>query len=345
MREKFNISKFLKSKFSSKEGLSAKEGLGAEKKSSFAFFVSGVVLKFIAVIGAAFMFAQMASVVCIPFMMGLFSLDVQSGGRPVEVQQYKLSSRPNFHTLVKNILGRNLFNANGEFPVEEEIVENSYEEVSDFDLSGPCRESKIKNVQLVGTIFMPSRERNSIAIVQEKGVDSADLYKMGDFIIGQDNAQVVKILKDEVILNNSGIKECLKLNVVKFKSFVNGKNLDKKAFVAGANSGNSTDVVVESDFVRSQLGDSFSKIISSARLVPNISGSSSSGFKIFAISRGSLFDKIGLRNGDVITQVNETIMEAQEGFALYKAFEDEQYIRISLLRKGKTPTTIMVQIK
>ncbi|MDD9950259.1 MAG: hypothetical protein OXT67_01715 [Zetaproteobacteria bacterium] len=337
----WDIRKIVKSFFSR---MGDGESQASKHKGSVLQAVLGMFLRLVAVMGAAFILAQMAAVICVPLIMQAVDIQGSKRSRAPAVQQYKLDQRPNFHTLGRNILKRNLFNAEGEFPVEEEPSEEEQQQPSSFSLLGPCKDSKIKNIQLVGTIFMAAKEQDSIAIIQEKGISSADLYKVGEFIIGQDNAQVVQVQKDQVVLNNGGVKECLKLNLVKFE----GQDFTAKSgqkVTQGSGSGNTTDVVVESDFVRSQLGDSFSKIISSARLVPNISGNTSSGFKIFAISRGSLFDRVGLQNGDIITQVNDTVMEAQEGFALYKAFEDEQYIRISLLRKGKVPTTIMVQIK
>jgi type II secretory pathway component PulC len=64
------------------------------------------------------------------------------------------------------------------------------------------------------------------------------------------------------------------------------------------------------------------------------------------VDANSLFGKVCLKNGDVITQVNETsLQQPDQGFALYQAFQDERDVRINLLREGKTPMTITIQIK
>ena len=45
-----------------------------------------------------------------------------------------------------------------------------------------------------------------------------------------------------------------------------------------------------------------SQLFTQIRAVPHFEGGQSIGFRLFAIRRGSLFDKIGLKNGDIIHQ-------------------------------------------
>jgi type II secretory pathway component PulC len=69
------------------------------------------------------------------------------------------------------------------------------------------------------------------------------------------------------------------------------------------------------------------------------------GFKIFAIDSASLLGKTGLKNGDIITGVNDTsLKQPEQGFALYQAFQDEKEVRINIQRGG-TPMTITCRIK
>ena len=69
------------------------------------------------------------------------------------------------------------------------------------------------------------------------------------------------------------------------------------------------------------------------------------GFKIFAIDKASLIGRIGLKNGDIITGVNEvSLKQPEQGFQLYQALQDEREITIKVERKGK-PKTINIQIK
>ena len=54
--------------------------------------------------------------------------------------------------------------------------------------------------------------------------------------------------------------------------------------------------------------ENMSQLFTQIRAVPHFEGGQSIGFRLFAIRRGSLFDKIGLKNGDIITSINGTEM-------------------------------------
>lgn len=259
------------------------------------------------------------------------------------------SSSMNYMTLRKSVMGRNIFNSDGEFPDEKEVNEDK-EKVSKpsvFDNAAECKKSKLK-LTLVGTIAMG--EKNSIAMIKEDGYSEADTYRVGDEIIGEDSASIVSISRMAVVLNNNGVKECLKIeekNKDRVFAAEKPKSKGRKSSEGSASSSLSGEcVVVQGNYVESELGEGFSKIISAARLVPSMEGNKVRGFKIFAISNASLLGKVGFKNGDIITQVNDVSMKRPDrGFALYEAFQDERNITVDILRKGKTPKTLCIEIK
>ncbi|NRA43625.1 MAG: hypothetical protein HRU09_01580 [Oligoflexales bacterium] len=278
----------------------------------------------------------------IPFIMdsvGKYKISKAAVSAP----PVNLQGRPNFHSVKKQILERNLFNLDGELPDESSKAEQAAVEKKkeDFDESAPCVPSKLK-LSLIGTIFL-GIEKNSMATIKEAGFDEADIYKAGDAIIGMDDALIVSIERNRVIINNSGNKECLEIKVAESdRGSLFDENRDNSPAVEEVEGGS---VLLQASFVESELGDGFGKIIQSARLVPNTVENRVNGFKIFAIQKNTLLDKIGLQNGDVITQVNDTVMEAEQGFALYQALLDERDITIRVLRQGKTPKTLHARIK
>ena len=279
----------------------------------------------------------------IPFIMdsvGKYKISKASISPP----QVSLQGRPNFHSVKKQILERNLFNLDGELPDETDKTDQAATEKrkEDFDESAPCIPSKLK-LSLIGTIFL-GNQKNSMATIKEAGFDEADIYRAGDQIIGMDDAVIVSIERNRVIINNSGNKECLEIKVAEagrgsLFDESGGKSSPSVEEVEGGT------VLLQASFVESELGDGFGKIIQSARLVPNTVDNRVNGFKVFAIQKNTLLDKIGLQNGDVITQVNDTVMEAEQGFALYQALLDERDITIRVLRQGKTPKTLHARIK
>ena len=266
------------------------------------------------------------------------------------IQEKKL----NYMQFRKNVMGRNLFNSSGEVPDESAAATEPKDGGAKvFDPTAKCEKSKI-NLTLLGTIFMGSEE-NSLATVKEAGVDDADIYKPGDFIVGNDGAQIVAISRKKVVINNNGVKECLDIDEkedTRTSPSFDPQGRDSagaSAATAGESKGAEVEggcVTLEGGYVETELGDGFSKIMTAARLVPNMEENKVSGFKIFAINTSSIFGKVGFKNGDIVTQVNDTSLKLPEqGFALYEAFQDEREINIHVLRGGQTPKTLCVKIK
>ncbi|MBP6218102.1 MAG: hypothetical protein KA436_05915 [Oligoflexales bacterium] len=250
----------------------------------------------------------------------------------------------NYRDLKRSIMERNVFNKDGTFPdekVEEKVAETKKE---DFDMNASCSAPTLK-LTLLGTIYLG--EGKSFATIKEDVYPEADIYTVGDLLIGHEEAQIAGIHRNRVIINNKGKKECLIIDLgEKLLGIpVEDEIVVKKTTATTASSANEP-VVLQSSWVESELGPGFGKIIQSARLVPYvIADGSVGGFKIYAIDPGTIFEKIGLTDGDVITQVNDTVLQADSGFSLYQAFLDQREIRLHILRKAKTPQTILVQIK
>jgi general secretion pathway protein C len=251
----------------------------------------------------------------------------------------------NYREVKKGIIERNLFNSEGQYPKEElERAAGSADGRPVFDINAPCQACTL-NIELVGTIYLGSREK-SLATVKEKGLSDADVYRVGDVIIGSDDAIIAAVERNELIINNKGIKECLSLKSDLEKQIETGEAISGMPAGAGGGGDQLPPVLVDGPYVESELGAGFGKIINAARLVPNLADSQMNGFKIFAIDPSSLFSKVGLQNGDIITQVNDvSLKNPDQGFALYEAFRNEREVRISVLRNGTTPQMITVRIK
>jgi len=259
----------------------------------------------------------------------------------------------NYRDIERSIKERNLFNSSGEFPNEAAAEIKSDTNKSDFNMNAPCNKASL-NVALVGTIYM-GENGTSIATLQESGYSESDVYRVGDNIVGFEQASIVKIERNKVVLNNAGVKECLELAGYVQKQESDGfPNISPTSNPDAARVSNNVeseqpagggDCSFEENFVRDELGPGFSIIIQKARLVPNTTENQMNGFKIFAIDQGSMLGKTGLQNGDIITQVNETsLKQPEQGFTLYQAFQDEKEVRILILRRG-APMTITCRIK
>jgi general secretion pathway protein C len=81
------------------------------------------------------------------------------------------------------------------------------------------------------------------------------------------------------------------------------------------------------------------KLMTQIRVVPNMVDGQADGFRVSAIRPGSLFTKIGLRNGDVLKRINGIELQGPEqAFEAYQRLKDETSIQIDLSRRNENKT-------
>lgn len=92
---------------------------------------------------------------------------------------------------------------------------------------------------------------------------------------------------------------------------------------------------IEQEGVNKALGD-LSSLATQARIVPAFEGGEAVGFKLFSIRPGSLYSKIGVQNGDVISRINGYEMNSPDkALEIYSKLKDAKEISIDLKRRGK----------
>ena len=291
---------------------------------------------------AAWLLATVFASLSTHFLMGKGFFSGRASGRGNNSAQVDMAKKLNYRDVRKAVLNRNIFNSTGEVPDQAELADGAAQEKA---LAGQCNKPTLK-IKVVGTIFLGGD--NSVVSVREASYSQSDTYRVGDKIIGYDDVKIVAIDREQMVVDNAGSRECYKIEksakvASRTAGFQPRQQPPKPKSGDGDSSGGA--VVLDSAWVEKQLGPGFSQVLKSARLVPNLSGDSINGFKIFAIKKGTLFNKIGLRNGDIIQKVNDTSLEqAEQGFALYQTFQEDQEIVFNIMRKNK-PQTISVVIK
>jgi general secretion pathway protein C len=85
--------------------------------------------------------------------------------------------------------------------------------------------------------------------------------------------------------------------------------------------------------------NNLAELSTQARIVPAFEGGKTVGFKLFSIRPGSLYSKIGLQNGDVITRINGYEMSSPEkGLEIYTKLKDSKSVTVDMKRRGKPMT-------
>ena len=318
-----------------KRALSGKEGLVSS--------VVPLVKPAFMMVFAAYLLATVASVVGIHFLVEHLSPAADLTGESAAIAA---PARFNYFKFRGVVLDRHLFNSEGDFPNEQGAPK----------VAAPSEKGCIASsldLKLIGTIIHDNPEM-SVATVVDKSMKVTDVYRQGDAVIDQP-AIVLAIEKGRVVLDVSGSRECLEISSTgqvasygnggsKFPSEAAAKKPVASEATPVATSGDM--VVLKNSYVEQQLGEGFVKIIQSARFVPQIDeAGQAQGFKIFSIKPGTLFRKIGLKDDDIIHQVNSTSLKnVEQGFTLYQALRDESEIVIGVERGGR-PVTVKVQIE
>jgi general secretion pathway protein C len=73
-----------------------------------------------------------------------------------------------------------------------------------------------------------------------------------------------------------------------------------------------------------------------ARVVPDFKNGTQRGFKLFSIKPNSVYSKIGLKNGDVLSRINGYDLSSPDKILeVYGKLKDSEQVTVELLRRGK----------
>jgi len=199
------------------------------------------------------------------------------------------------------ILDRNLFGA--QLSGQTQVVERPDE---------PLTKTKLP-LRLLGTAAASEPTRSRAAIEDEK-TRKHMIVAVGDSLQGHNRVRVDAIERTRVILDNAGRPEELllfedqpravprvaarpKREARRRPAAVNAQIQDRLKKLSG------------------QDGDGIAKLLSQARISPHYDESGQGGvlgMKVEAIKQGSLFETAGLKDGDVITEINGIVIDRQE---------------------------------
>jgi general secretion pathway protein C len=200
------------------------------------------------------------------------------------------------------ILDRNLFGA--QLSGETQVIETTQDE--------PLTKTKLP-LRLLGTAAATEDTRSRAAIEDEK-TRKHMVVAIGDSIEGHNRVRVDAIERTRVILDNAGRPEELLLFEDQPRPAPRVAARPKREArrrPAGANSR----VQDRLKKLAGGDGDGIAKLLSQARISPQYDESGQGavlGMKVEAIKQGSLFETAGLKDGDVITEINGIVIDRQE---------------------------------
>jgi general secretion pathway protein C len=199
----------------------------------------------------------------------------------------------------------------------------------------PLTETKLP-LRLLGTAAATHEERSRAAIEDEK-TRKHMVVSVGDAIEGHNRVRVDAIERARVILDNKGRREelALKDEAIEQPKRSRPRRTPRQARRRPERNDDKLGDRIEK--LSGGDGRSLSTILSQARIVPHYVEGQMQGIKIDSIKDASLFQKAGLQNGDVITEINGIVIDSPESNkAIFDELATADAFEIAALR-GDSP--------
>ncbi len=228
------------------------------------------------------------------------------------------------------IIGRNLFSSRGLIPGEED--QNNVD-----SNAAPVKTSLPLN--LIGTLIM-SNPAHSLATIEDKSMSQIFPIGVDDEVPGKIKVQSIEARRVIFINKASGRKEYIELP----EEHEKGRPPTRLAGNTGGGPTGAIEKISPTQFniprseVDRALAD-FNNLLTQARAVPNSENGLPAGYKLFQIIPGSLYDKLGLQNGDVITGLNGQVMnDPGKAFEMMNELKTSNHLELQIKKDGKPIT-------
>jgi general secretion pathway protein C len=170
---------------------------------------------------------------------------------------------------------------------------------------------------LIGTFLAPGE--TPYAIIEDDKKKVQDVFNIGDTIFG--DANLVQIFPDKVEINRQGQTEFLTID-----------DAPDFASPSSAAAGDGVEFVVDQKELDAAL-QNLPLLLTQARAVPYFKDGKSIGLRLFSIKSGSMYEKIGLQNGDILKTINgNSLSDISQAMRLFETLKEERSIAVSLER-------------
>jgi general secretion pathway protein C len=222
------------------------------------------------------------------------------------------------------------------------IDRNIFSKISVSAQKGDADIDKLKSTALklvlIGTIV--GDNKTSAAIIEDTGTRTQGLYRIGDKI---QNAVIKSILRKKVVLQVGNRDEVLTVEEAGSGSGGKASNITQSETISEA-AQPSTAAAVERNItiprkeIEASLKD-LNGLLSQASIQPHSTDGEPDGLTITGIKAGSIFRKMGLRNGDIVKGVNnDPIKTAEDLSNMYNDLTSAPDISIQITRRGQERT-------
>lgn len=183
------------------------------------------------------------------------------------------------------------------------------------------------NLKLWGTVI--GQAGGDYAVIEEAAKRKQNLYRVGQNV---ENATIKLILRERVILNVGGKDEVLEIEKAKSRGSVRSA----RAPTSRSRRKPRTQRIT---LRRSQLEESLqnvNELMSQVNVRPHFREGKPDGLMLSRIRPNSMFMRMGLRNGDIITGVNgQNIESVDDALKFYESLKGADKVSVQLKRRGR----------
>lgn len=179
-------------------------------------------------------------------------------------------------------------------------------------------------IALLGTVT--GSRQNAYAVIEEVNKRRQGLYRVGDSI---QDAVVKMILREKVVLRVGAKDEVLEMEEQSSPGTQEGGTYRRFA------DGKESTIAVKRSDIRRSLRN-INKLLSQIRVQPHLRGGRSDGLSVGQIKPGSIFEKMGLRNGDIVKGIDgRPIKKPDDIISLYEKLKSGSRSSVAINRRGK----------
>jgi general secretion pathway protein C len=206
---------------------------------------------------------------------------------------------------------------------ERNLFLSTLKAISDKQSEGGLLDSdqKFMDIDLKGTVAYNSDSFGFI-FIEERGSHKQKLYRIGDNI---GSAKLIKITRNTATLRSEGREITLKV-----KSTIEGSLLPNSP-----NSGTPRSMTLSKRIVNENLND-LKSIMNQAVVRPSFNEGVQDGYIVSNIAPNSLYDKMGLQNGDIIININnKPIQSAADLLLMVNLLQSGGSTALNVKRNGR----------
>ncbi|MBF6570472.1 MAG: PDZ domain-containing protein [Candidatus Binataceae bacterium] len=201
------------------------------------------------------------------------------------------------------------------------------------------------HLKLLGTSIVTHHK--PFAIVEDERSGQQVLYSVGDTI--PDAGRLVEVQRSSIVIDQGGGQlATVKMDQTELRPgesrsgaihkrrlpLRNFKHVASRIRGPGIREDGAGNYTLQRKMVNHTL-ENMAQLFTQIRAVPNLVGGQSDGFVLSDIQPGSVFQQIGLQNGDILTNVNgQDVRDPSQAFQLFSQLRSAPSLSVEVMRNG-----------